>query len=133
MAHRATFPMYSTGATHSSNKSDEVIGFIGLGQMGFNMAKHLRAKSNAPFIVYDLNRHAMENFQATSGDLVETATSPAELASRASVIVTVLPESAHVKEAYLGEAGIIRGVRRGTLCIDSSTIDTSVSIDVSSQ
>ncbi|KAJ2504732.1 hypothetical protein IWW47_002384 [Coemansia sp. RSA 2052] len=130
-----TCSLYSTGATGSSGSSSdgEAIGFIGLGQMGFNMAKHLRAKSSAPFIVYDLNRLAVERFQAESGASVEVASSPAELASRASVIVTVLPESAHVKEAYLGEAGIIRGVRCGALCIDSSTIDTSVSIDVSSQ
>ncbi|KAJ2114506.1 hypothetical protein IW146_003043 [Coemansia sp. RSA 922] len=125
----ATRLLYSTGAPNSNNS----IGFIGLGQMGFNMAKHLRSKSNAPFFVYDLNRHAMEQFCAESGKDVGMASSPAELASRTSVIVTVLPESAHVKEAYLGESGIIRGLRQGALCIDSSTIDTSVSIDVSRQ
>ncbi|KAJ2040845.1 hypothetical protein H4S03_000753 [Coemansia sp. S3946] len=115
----ATRLLYSTGAP-SSNSS---IGFIGLGQMGFNMAKHLRSKSNAPFV----------QFCAEGGKDVGMASSPAELASRTSVIVTVLPESAHVKEAYLGESGIIRGLRQGALCIDSSTIDTSVSIDVSRQ
>ncbi|KAJ2450535.1 hypothetical protein GGF42_004465 [Coemansia sp. RSA 2424] len=97
------------------------------------MARHLCAKGSAPFIVYDLNRKAVEQFQIESGASVESASSPAELASRASVIATVLPESAHVKEAYLGEVGIIGSVRRGALCIDSSTIDTSVSIDVSKQ
>ncbi|KAJ2492101.1 hypothetical protein IWW37_001678 [Coemansia sp. RSA 2050] len=124
--------LYSTGASSSSG-GGKVIGFIGLGQMGFNMARHLRAKSNAEFIVYDVNHHAMELFQAESGKGVDLASSPAELASRSSVIVTVLPESAHVKEAYLGESGIIKGVRQGALCIDSSTIDTSVSTDVSRQ
>ncbi|KAJ1999425.1 hypothetical protein H4R26_005072 [Coemansia thaxteri] len=111
----------------------EVIGFIGLGQMGFSMAKHLHAKSSAPFVIHDMNRQIMERFQAECGTDVDVATSPAELASRASVIVTALPESAHVKEVYLGERGIIKGVRQGALCIDSSTIDTSVSVDVSSQ
>ncbi|KAJ2072447.1 hypothetical protein GGI13_001891 [Coemansia sp. RSA 455] len=125
----ATRLLYSTGAPSSNNS----IGFIGLGQMGFNMARHLRSKSKAPFVVYDLNRHAMEQFCAEGGKDVGMASSPAELASRTSVIVTVLPESAHVKEAYLGESGIIRGLRQGNLCIDSSTIDTSVSIDVSRQ
>ncbi|KAJ2809758.1 hypothetical protein FBU31_008133, partial [Coemansia sp. 'formosensis'] len=121
--------LYSTEAPSSNSGGGDVIGFIGLGQMGFNMARHLRTKSNAPFVVYDLNRSAMEQFQAEHGKNVDVASSPAELASRASVIVTVLPESAHVKEAYLGEAGIIKGLRQGSLCIDSSTIDTSVSID----
>ncbi|KAJ2865358.1 hypothetical protein GGH94_002311 [Coemansia aciculifera] len=129
VARGTTCLLYSTEAP-SSNCA---IGFIGLGQMGFNMARHLRAKSKVPFVVYDLNRHAMEQFHAENGKDVGMASSPAELASRASVIVTVLPESAHVKEAYLGESGIIKGIRQGTLCIDSSTIDTSVSVDVSRQ
>ncbi|KAJ2623537.1 hypothetical protein GGF44_005315, partial [Coemansia sp. RSA 1694] len=97
------------------------------------MARHLRAKGSAPFIVYDLNRKAVEQFRAESGASVESASSPAELASRASVIVTVLPESTHDKEAYLGEARITRGVCHGALCIDSTTIDTPASIDVTSQ
>ncbi|KAJ2746684.1 hypothetical protein GGI20_001185 [Coemansia sp. BCRC 34301] len=129
---RVICSLYSTGAT-SNGSSDKAIGFIGLGQMGFNMARHLRAKSNLPFIVYDLNCQVMEQFQAESSAPVDTASSPAELASRASVIITVLPESAHVKEAYLGESGIIKGVRPEALCIDSSTIDTSVSVEVSSR
>ncbi|KAJ2446734.1 hypothetical protein GGF42_005619, partial [Coemansia sp. RSA 2424] len=97
------------------------------------MARHMRAKGSAPFIVYDLNRKAVEQFQAESDASVESASSPAELASRASVIVTVLPESAHDKGAYLGKAGITRSVRHGALCIDSTTIDTPASVDVSSQ
>ncbi|KAJ2783265.1 hypothetical protein H4R18_001784 [Coemansia javaensis] len=117
----------------AASSPDGAIGFIGLGQMGHHMAKHLQSKSDAPFIVYDKSAEAVARFRAAAGRQVEAAGSPAELASRASVIVTVLPESAHVREAYTGSGGILEGIRRGALCIDSSTIDTSVSIDVSQQ
>lgn len=130
-AYVATARCYST---NSSNGEDGTIGFIGLGQMGFHMAQHLRTKSqNSPFVVYDMNQQAMGRFQSENKGSVEIASSPADLASRASVVVTALPESAHVKDAYLGECGVIQGLRKDTLCIDSSTIDTSVSVDVSKQ
>ncbi|KAJ2307823.1 hypothetical protein IWW55_000768 [Coemansia sp. RSA 2706] len=101
--------------------------------MGFHMAKHLQAKSAAPFVVFDMNSDAVARFKAESDSSVTAASSPADLASRASVIVTALPESAHVKDVYTGSQGILEGIHEGTLCIDSSTIDTSVSIDVSQQ
>ncbi|KAJ2371879.1 hypothetical protein IW150_004392 [Coemansia sp. RSA 2607] len=121
-------------AQYSSMASTETkaIGFIGLGQMGFHMAKHLRAKSKEPFIVFDMNKDVALKFKSENSN-VSIATSPADLASQASVIVTALPESTHVKQAYLGEDGVIKGISKGVLCIDSSTIDNSVSIDVSKQ
>ncbi|KAJ2401164.1 hypothetical protein GGI23_001574 [Coemansia sp. RSA 2559] len=101
------------------------------------MAKHLQAKAKKPFIVYDVDKGAISRFTQDSGlnasTLIRVASSPADLARQASVIVTALPESAHVKSAYLGKDGIIHGVSGDTLCIDSSTIDTSVSTDVSKQ
>ncbi|KAJ2762627.1 hypothetical protein IWQ57_005754, partial [Coemansia nantahalensis] len=109
------------------------VGFIGLGQMGHHMAKHLRSKTDAPFVVFDKSGDAVSRFCAEAGQAVDVAASPAELARRSSVIVTVLPESAHVQEVYSGSGGILEGIRAGALCIDSSTIDTSVSADVSRQ
>ncbi|KAI8320668.1 hypothetical protein GQ54DRAFT_263130 [Martensiomyces pterosporus] len=130
-------------ASYSSTTGSHegTIGFIGLGQMGYNMAKHLYSKSQAPFVVFDMNSSVVSQFkdENSSGTTssaqapITAASSPADVARQASVIVTVLPESAHVKDVYLGSEGIIRGIRPNALCIDSSTIDTSVSIDVSQQ
>ncbi|KAJ2778424.1 hypothetical protein GGI15_004182 [Coemansia interrupta] len=121
-------------AQYSSKASTKTsaIGFIGLGQMGFHMAKHLRAKSKGPFVVFDMNKDVVSKFKNENSNVL-VATSPADLASQTSVIVTALPESAHVKQVYLGENGVLRGIKKDALCIDSSTIDNSVSIDVSEQ
>ncbi|KAJ1930886.1 hypothetical protein FBU59_006899, partial [Linderina macrospora] len=114
------------------SSSAPTIGFIGLGQMGYNMATHLCTKSKSPFVVFDMNKDTVGKFQDENANAT-AASSPADLADKASVIVTVLPESAHVRSVYLGENGVRDGLRKDTLCIDSSTIDTSVSIDVSKQ
>ncbi|KAJ1665473.1 hypothetical protein EV178_003113 [Coemansia sp. RSA 1646] len=131
LANRAGNLLYSTAAP----TEETAIGFIGLGQMGYHMAKHLQSKANKPFIVYDVDKSAVSRFtkdsELNASTAVKVASSPADLASQASVIVTALPESSHVKSVYLGKDGIIHGVSSSTLCIDSSTIDTSVSSDVS--
>ncbi|KAJ1888069.1 hypothetical protein LPJ66_008759 [Kickxella alabastrina] len=132
--------MYSKQlASHTSASSSDKepsIGFIGLGQMGFHMATHLQSKSHTRFVIYDTNQQALANFQAQVREAQEEssvtiARSPADLAEQSTVIVTALPESAHVKQAYLGSKGVLEGLRPDTLCIDSSTIDTTVSMEVS--
>jgi UDP-N-acetyl-D-mannosaminuronate dehydrogenase len=50
---------YSTTAKASKN---DVIGFIGLGQMGFRMASHLYQKINSPLIICDINQNAINQF-----------------------------------------------------------------------
>ncbi|KAJ2157863.1 hypothetical protein GGF46_004199 [Coemansia sp. RSA 552] len=123
-------------ALHTStaaSQAADAVGFIGLGQMGFHMAKHLQSRTKGPFIVYDVDPRAVARFQSEGTGEAGQAESPADLASKASVIVTALPESAHVRDVYTGSKGILEGLRKDTLCIDSSTIDTSVSVDMSHQ
>jgi len=40
----------------------------------------------------------------------KAAATPAEVAEKSSQIITMLPNSSHVEEVYLGERGIIRYV-----------------------
>jgi 3-hydroxyisobutyrate dehydrogenase len=44
-------------------------------------------------------------------------------ASRADVVITMLPAGKHVREVYLGAGGIVENANAGTLLIDCSTID----------
>ena len=95
------------------------IGFLGLGNMGGPMAKNL-LQAGHQVTGYDPVPAAMEAAQAAG---IRPAVSPAEAAWGAEVIVTMLPAGAHVRSAYLGEQGLLAGAARGTLFIDSSTID----------
>ncbi|CAL2047815.1 unnamed protein product [Caenorhabditis brenneri] len=101
-------------------------GFIGLGNMGGHMARNLM-KNGKKLIVYDVNKKVVEEFKAEG---CQVAAHPADIAAASKEIVTVLPSSPHVKAVYQGETGIFKTIQPGTLCMDSSTIDQVVSLEV---
>lgn len=94
-----------------------VIGFVGTGAMGAPMAQNL-LKAGYPLVVYDLKDKAMEGL-AKAG--AEKAFSARELASRSSVVITMLPASPDVEAAVLGPEGVIEGAKSGDIVIDMSS------------
>ena len=95
------------------------IGFIGLGNMGLPMAQNL-IKAGHQVEGVDVNPAAIAKLTAAGGASVETAKSAA---SRADVVITMLPSGKEVRDVYLGSSGIIESANAGTLLIDCSTID----------
>ena len=93
-------------------------GFIGLGIMGKPMARNL-LKAGYKLVVYDVNAEAVRELAAAGA---ETAASPKEVARQCDIIVTMLPNSPHVKAVALGPNGIIEGVRAGMILVDMSSI-----------
>jgi 3-hydroxyisobutyrate dehydrogenase len=108
---------------------DATVGFIGLGNMGGHMANNL-LKAGKNVIVNDISETSVANAIANGAS---SAATPAEVAAKATTIVTMLPSSPHVRTVYEGENGIFSTVIPGTLLIDSSTIDTSTARDVSAK
>ncbi|KAG0652445.1 3-hydroxyisobutyrate [Hyphodiscus hymeniophilus] len=116
-------------------------GFIGLGQMGYNMARNLQAKlpSSDTIRIYDINsestkRFADETKALSSGAAVEIASSVREAAEDSETTITVLPEPTHVTNVFgqilkppLSEASVANPDR---LFIDCSTIDPTTSKEV---
>jgi 2-hydroxy-3-oxopropionate reductase len=94
------------------------IGFIGLGIMGKPMAKNL-LKAGFELIVLDQNKTVESELVALGAEPAETAS---ELAGKTKTIITMLPNSPHVKEVALGKSGIIEGAAPGTVLIDMSSI-----------
>ncbi|WP_352412181.1 2-hydroxy-3-oxopropionate reductase [Mixta sp. BE291] len=94
------------------------VGFIGLGIMGKPMSKNL-VKAGYSLVVRDFS-------EQNEAELIElgaaTAKTPKAVAEQCDVIVTMLPNSPHVKEVALGENGIIEGAKPGTVLIDMSSI-----------
>jgi 3-hydroxyisobutyrate dehydrogenase len=102
------------------------IAFIGLGHMGAPMAGNLR-KAGHELVVFDVDGEAMRQF-ITAG--AESAASPGEAASRAEMVITMLPSSPHVRAVYTGEKGVLSGVRKDVPLVDSSTIDPHTAREV---
>ncbi|XP_029445042.1 3-hydroxyisobutyrate dehydrogenase, mitochondrial isoform X2 [Rhinatrema bivittatum] len=99
------------------------VGFVGLGNMGNPMAKNL-LKHGYPVIAFDVFPDACKEFQDSGAQIME---SPADVAEKADRIITMLPSSPNAIEAYTGPNGILTKVQKGSLLIDSSTIDPVVS------
>lgn len=100
--------------------------FIGLGNMGLPMAKNL-IEAQLSVIGSDLSQTALDTFQSYGGLLAKDHT---ELIQDADVIITMLPSSESVKEFYMGEQGILKSLKQGTLIIDCSSIAASITREV---
>ena len=99
------------------------IGFIGVGTMGLPMAANLVKKGFA-VTAFDLNTEAVKAAVAAG---MTAAASAAEAVAAADIVVTMLPSSPHVESVYGGDGGVINAARKGTLCIDMSTVDPAAS------
>ena len=93
------------------------VGFIGLGIMGKHMARNV-IKAGYETAVYDISDDALQVFHNSDARL---ATSPADAADGAEVVVTVLPNSPHVRTASLGAGGIAETLSPDALMVDMTT------------
>ena len=96
----------------------ETIGFIGLGVMGRPMAKHIVAKGHA-VVVFNRSRQAIDELVAAGAT---AASSPADVARRATVIVTMVSDTPDVEAVLTGPQGILEGLQPGSVVIDMSSI-----------
>jgi 2-hydroxy-3-oxopropionate reductase len=103
------------------------IGFIGLGIMGKPMAKNL-IKAGYELVVFD-HKKELINELITSG--AKEGISSKDIGSKCDVIITMLPNSPHVKSAILGENGVIEGIKSGSVIIDMSSIAPLSSREIS--
>ena len=105
------------------------IGFIGLGIMGKPMAKNLL---NAGYVlkVYDIVPEAVQELVAAGA---QAGASSKDVASFGEVVITMLPNSPHVKEAVLGKDGVLDGAKPGTILVDMSSIAPLASQEISAR
>jgi len=109
-------------------------GFIGIGSMGYRMAKNLRAKlpAEATIIICDVVKPLVEKFtsEVTSG--IEVAETPKEVAERSEIIITMLPQGPHVKKVFLDPNTGLLAISKpaNKLFIECSTIDVPTSQEV---
>lgn len=99
------------------------IGFIGLGIMGKPMAKNL-LKAGYEVVVYDRKEASIAELVACGA---KGAGCNRELAAQSDVVITMVPNSPHVREAVLGKDGVVEGAKPGTVLIDMSSIDPTES------
>lgn len=104
----------------------ERVGFIGLGIMGKPMALNL-LKAGFPVTVWNRSPERQEQVVAAGA---QRANSPREVAEQSDIIVTIVSDSPDVQQVVLGEAGVIHGVRAGSVVVDMSTISPQVTREI---
>lgn len=94
------------------------IGFIGLGIMGKPMVRNL-LKAGHEVVVYDV---IQANIDQVVEDGAIASKSSKAVAEECSLIITMLPNSPHVKTVVMGENGVLEGAKEGTILVDMSSI-----------
>ncbi len=100
----------------------ETVGFIGLGVMGRPMARNL-IKKGFTLVVHSRSQGPVDELVAAGA---ARAASPAEVARRATRIVTMLPDSPDVERVLEGPDGVFSAIQPDTILIDSSSIAPAV-------
>jgi 3-hydroxyisobutyrate dehydrogenase len=93
------------------------VGFIGWGNMGGPMAKHILDAGHA-LTVHDVRREAAATHRQGG---VRWAESPMAVAAASDIVFTSLPGPKEVEAVVLGEGGILQGAASGIVYIDLST------------
>ena len=93
------------------------VGFIGLGIMGAPMALNLLKAGHTLFVA---SRSKVPTAFAEAGATV--CTNAMEVAKRADIVITMVPDTPHVEDVLFGETGVAKGLSAGKTVVDMSSI-----------
>ncbi len=102
------------------------IGWIGTGVMGRWMCQHL-LDLGYEMSVYNRTKAKAEPLLEAGAVWAE---SPAAVAQNASVIFTIVGLPPDVREVYLGDNGILKGAKPGTILVDMTTTEPSLAQEI---
>jgi len=102
------------------------IGWIGTGVMGSPMCLHLIKKGYKALVYNRTKRKAKQLIEEGA----EWAKSPKIVAERADVIFTIVGFPKDVRQVYFGKDGIFEGLQKGSLIVDITTTEPSLSEEI---
>jgi putative dehydrogenase len=114
----------SSGTTARDPAAGRPVGVIGLGAMGGGMAGSLR-RAGYEVHVFDVRPEAAARFAAEGG---VACASPAEVAARCDVVVSVVVNAEQTEAVLFGDGGAAAAMRPGALFVMCSTVDPNRSI-----
>src|SRR5436190_13041921 len=104
------------------------IGFVGVGRMGANMARHLKDRQFQITAVYDINRAKAISVAAEVGCAASQDLS--EVTAESDVIFTVVTDDNAVRQIFTGAGDNLFVNAGGKLFINCETISPGVEIDI---
>ncbi|KAH8803349.1 3-hydroxyisobutyrate dehydrogenase, variant [Xylogone sp. PMI_703] len=131
--------MSSTNTNIGAVSSSACYGFVGIGVMGHGMARNIHAKmpAAATLLVCEINQTRLDQFlqecrSSYPEKTVEVARTPLEVVKKADIIITMLPQSQHVFEAFTNETTgfLSQPSLVSKLFLDCSSIDVATSTKI---
>lgn len=110
--------------------AEQSIGFIGLGDMGFPMARRLLQHGFRVFSCAHRRREAIETLK-TEG-LIEK-NSPQEVAERADILFTIVIDDQQTDAVLHGDSGALTGMKPGSVLVIMSTVSPVYCIKVAKE
>ena len=104
--------------------SQTKVALLGLGLMGRPMAANL-AKAGFPLTVWNRTQ-ARANEVAAAHAGVRVAATPADAAAQSDVVLTIVSDPPALEEVLWSANGVLAGLQRGALLIDSSTVSPAL-------
>src|SRR5262249_11298377 len=95
------------------------LGFLGLGIMGYPMARNLLRAGHDVALWSNTGAKAQELAKAEKGNFCET---PKQVAAAADCIFLCVGDTEMAKEVILGKDGVAEGAKFGAVVVDASTI-----------
>ncbi len=102
------------------------ISFLGLGVMGSQMARHLGEAGHRLTVYNRTAARAQAWVEAHPGLASRTASSPAEAADGADVVITCVGNDDDLADVTLGTHGAFQTLRRGGIFIDHTTVSARI-------
>ena len=102
------------------------LGFIGLGHMGSEMARHLLAAGHT-LVTYARGARSRAHADRLGLSLLA---SPAEVAQASEVVFTMVTAGSDVESVALGPQGLVHGASTDLIHVDMSTISPTIARDV---
>ncbi|HEV7816476.1 MAG TPA: NAD(P)-dependent oxidoreductase [Janthinobacterium sp.] len=93
------------------------VGFIGLGIMGRNMARHIQL-AGYPLSVHDHSRANAEPLVAGGASWCDSA---GDVAAASDIVISIVGTPRDVEQIYLGDGGIVARAKHGSILIDMTT------------
>jgi 2-hydroxymethylglutarate dehydrogenase len=93
------------------------IGFIGIGQMGRHMSRHIQA-AGYDLVVNDIQKEAAAGLLGQGAVWADT---PESLTKSCRIVISSLPNPRIVEEVVYGKKGLKAGWKKGDIYVDMST------------
>ena len=107
------------------------VAFIGLGVMGYPMARHLASKGGHDLVVYNRTPEKAQKWVAEHGG--RHAETPREAAEGCDFVFSCVGNDDDLRSVALGDTGALAGMKSGAVYIDNTTASAAVARELAAE